>query len=92
VVKATGASSAPAAGPPPSGKHVAGPNSKDMGPEAMRSNDPSFWLSLGRGVLHDQLAIRGYKNETMTAYAFGRLSKQDLVALILALPPPPKKP
>jgi hypothetical protein len=49
-------------------------------------------MTKSTGFLHDQLAIRGYKNETMTASAFGRMSKAALVALILSLPPPPKKP
>ena len=58
----------------------------------MRSTDPAFWMTLTKGVLHDQLAQRGYKNTTMSAKDFGKLVKAEIVKLILALPPPPKKP
>jgi hypothetical protein len=90
VVKNAAAASAPQ-GRPPSEKHVAGPKSADMGPEAMRSTDPDFWLTLSKGVLHDQLSQRGHINK-LTTSAFAKLTKPELVKLILALPPPPKKP
>ena len=91
VVNAASASSAPQ-GPPPTYKKVKGPNAEDMGPEAMRSTDPAFWMKLNVGLLHDQLAQRGYKNTTMSASAFGRLNKTELVRLILLHPPPAEKP
>ena len=55
------------------------------------STDRAYWLTKTKTYLHDQLSLRKHKSG-MTASAWGRVSKPDLIAIILSLPVPAKKP
>jgi hypothetical protein len=60
-----------------------------MGPAALLSRDPAVWLKQNKGFLVDQLTQRGY-HMTQPNSNWMKLKKDELVAIILALPP--KKP
>ena len=85
---AKASASAPAAAKP--AETVKAPYAKDMGPELIRSTDPAFWKKQTKGVLHDQLSQRGYISE-LTPSKWARVSKDDLVKILLSLPPPKQK-
>ena len=62
----------------------------DMGTAIDFNNDPAYWQTKTVGVLHDQLSLRGYRT-TLSATAFGRTKKADLVKLLISTPIPKQK-
>ena len=62
----------------------------DMGTAIDVNNDPAYWQTKTVGVLHDQLSLRGYRT-TLSATAFGRTKKADLVKLRISIPIPKQK-
>jgi hypothetical protein len=64
---------------------------RDGGTYIDRSTDLAHWKKQGRPYLHDQLQLRGYRTE-LTPSAWGRVSKADLIQLIMTHPLPAEKP
>ena len=81
--------------PPPAAVSKAAPAEKlrtgeelrDGGTYIDRSTDLAHWKTKSKGHLHDQLSLRGYKSG-MTASAWGRVGKAELIRIILSLPRP----